>query len=168
MQITVVNVSVEDKGKYKMAEVFYKDGSGKASSKKLMSFGAGEPAFKVLSQAQAGTSFEVTAQKNDKGYWDWVAVAPAGQAAPASAGGSGGNPSPRSTYETAEERAARQLLIVRQSSVSNAIEYYGLNSKKTPSVEEVLLVARQFEDFVFGKNSEKAAGITDLADDIPY
>ena len=67
MQIEVVSVSVEDKGKYQMATVAYRK-DGKLGEKKLMSFGGGVEAYKVLSKAQAGQVFEVKAVKNDKGF----------------------------------------------------------------------------------------------------
>ena len=38
MRIEVLNVSVEDKGKYKMMEVAYKGDDGKVTAKKVMSF----------------------------------------------------------------------------------------------------------------------------------
>lgn len=150
MQIEVLSVSVEDKGKYKMMEVAYKGGDGKVTSKKVVSFGAAAEIFKTLSSAKNGDSFEIKSEKNDKGYWDWVGIGPAGSASAAPAA-SRGNATPKSTYETAEERALRQVLIVRQSSLSNSIEFLKLNSKKVPTVQEVVEVARYFEEYVFGK-----------------
>ena len=168
MIITLLNVSVEDKGKYKILTVDYK-ADGKAQTKKVMSFGASAEVFKTLSNASAGTTYTVTSVKNDKGYWDWTSVSQGGTptAGGSSTGGNVANASPRSTYETPEERAARQVLIVRQSSVSSAIEYLKLNTKKVPSTEEVLQIARSFEDYVFGKSSGPA-GLSELTDDIPY
>ena len=167
MQIQIVAVQVEDKGKYKMAEVTYK-ADGKVNLKKIMSFGAAADVFKVVSQAQAGQVFDVSSQKNDKGYWDWVSISQGGAAqAPSSSGGSVATPSPKSNYETSEERAQRQVLIVRQSSVSSAIEY--AKSKKTaPTVEEIIAIARQLEDYVFGRTTPKAGDLPELTDDLPY
>lgn len=166
MQVEVLSVSVEDKGKYKMAEVAYKGGDGKVTSKKLMSFNHPE-VFKTFADAKQGNVFSVEMVKNDKGYWDWISAS-AGQAAGAkTAPTSTGNASPKSTYETAEERANRQVLIVRQSSLSNAIEFLGLNTKKVPSVQEVVEVATFFENYVFGKTSSPSADVMeDLESDI--
>lgn len=167
MQIEVLSTSVEDRGKYKQLEVAYKGGDGKVSSKKIMSFAAPD-VFKLLSASKQGDSFDVTTVKNDKGYWDWTTVSPGG-----STGGSvkaAGSPAPRSTYETPEERANRQVLIVRQSSVSSAIEFYKLNAKKQPSVGDVVEVAKFFENYVFGKNTTPAsaeASIAEMEDDVP-
>lgn len=156
MQIEVLSVSVEDKGKYKLAEVAYKGQDGKVTAKKLMSFTYPD-VFKVFADAKQGNVFSVESQKNDKGYWDWISAsagAAGGGAVSKPAAGSTGNPSPKSTYETAEERATRQVLIVRQSSLSNAVEFLGLNTKKVPSAQEVVEVASFFESYVFGKTSK--------------
>ncbi len=168
MQITIINVSVEDKGKYKMAEVAYKDQEGAVKGKKLMSFGTGADVFKALTQAKTGEVYNVTPQKNDKGFWDWVSVNKGSSTATTTTGGTVATPSPKSTYETPEERANRQALIVRQSSVSSAVEYCKLNSKKSPSVEEVIQISKQFEDYVFGRNSDPVAGVAELEDDVPF
>jgi hypothetical protein len=148
MQIEVLSVSVEDKGKYKMMEVAYKS-DGKVTSKKVMSFGNAADVFKRLTSAKPGDSFDIKSQKNDKGYWDWVGISDG--TGSMTAAKPAGNATPKSTYETAEERANRQVLIVRQSSLSNAVEYLALNTKKVPSVQEVVEVAKFFESYVFGK-----------------
>lgn len=148
MQIEVLSVSVEDKGKYKMMEVAYKS-DGKVTSKKVMSFGNAADVFKRLVTAKPGDAFDIKSEKNDKGYWDWVGISD-GTGAVAAAKPAG-NATPKSTYETAEERANRQVLIVRQSSLSNAVSYMALNNKKVPSVQEVVEVAKFFESYVFGK-----------------
>ena len=167
MQIEIVSVSTEDKGKYQMATVAYRK-DGKLSEKKLMSFGAGEPAYKALTKAQAGQVFEVTTVKNDKGFWDWTSASEGGGNV-ATTNKSGATPAPRNTYETPEERALRQKLIVRQSSITNAIALYELDKKKVPTVQDIVQVARQFEDYVFGNKvtDDPVAGIAEMSDDIP-
>lgn len=56
-----------------------------------------------------------------------------------------------SNYETKEERAARQRLIVRQSSLSSAIEVYkGADN----SIDEILSIADKFTDWVFEVSKE--------------
>ena len=162
MQIEIVNVTVENKGKYSMATVAYRN-DGKLAEKKVMSFGNGAKAFAILGDAKPGQQYNVRAEKNDKGYWDWVEVSEGGATAPAA--GAKTTPTPRSTYETPEERAQRQILIVRQSSVSSAIEYYKAQTKAAPTVDQVLEVAKQFENYVFGK--KEAEFLDDLTDDIP-
>jgi len=165
--VEVLSVSVEDKGKYKMAEVAYKGQDGKVTSKKLMSFNYPE-VFKTFADAKQGNVFSVEMVKNDKGYWDWISAVVGGQQSSKPAPSSTGNASPKSTYETAEERANRQVLIVRQSSLSNAVEFLGLNTKKIPSAQEVVEVASFFESYVFGKTSkpEVVDEFADLENDI--
>jgi hypothetical protein len=167
MQIEVLSTSVEDKGKYKQLEVAYKGGDGKVNSKKIMSF-ASPDVFKLLSSSKQGDLFSIEAVKNDKGYWDWKS---ASQGTGTVKAATTGNPAPRSTYETPEERAQRQVLIIRQSSVSSAIEFLKLNPKKVPSIQEVLEVASVLENHVFGKRSvpEKTGmeALTEMSDDVP-
>ncbi len=168
MFIDVLSVSVEDKGKYKVAEVAYKGSDGKVTSKKVMSFGAAAEVFKLLSNSKGGEKYEITANKNDKGYWDWVSAKPstgAAQATTVSAAGS----APRSTYETAEERALRQVLIVRQSAINAAIEFEKANNPKGGlSLSNILEVAKAFENHVFGRsNSTGVAALVEMEDDIP-
>lgn len=187
MQIEIVNVSVSTiptaKGSYQVADVAYKNKTfqDKLEGKKLMSF-AQKDVYGILSQAKFGEVYTVSRSKNEKGFWDWVAVqqgstgAPA--AAPATAGGPAvraATPSPKSTYETPEERAARQVMIVRQSSISNAVAMVAASGdKKAANPETIVAIARQFEDYVFGKDNALVepeapprADFSDMDDDLP-
>lgn len=162
MQIEVLSVAVEDKGKYKVAEVAYKGQDGKVTSKKVMSFGASADVFKQIKDAHQGAKYDVTTIKNAQGYWDWTALGPGGATGVTTSSPAPGA-SPRSTYETPEERATRQLLIVKQSSVNQAIELIKLNNPKGGvTIENVLGVASRFEDHVFGRSNS----ITDLESDV--
>lgn len=170
MQIEVVNVNVSTqptaKGSYQIADVAYKNKSfqDKLEGKKVMSF-ANKDVFDILTKAQFGDVFTISRVKNDKGYWDWTSVDRDGGGAvanqPVAAAPNAGaavaaprvaTPAPKSNYETAEERAARQVLIVRQSSVSSAVELAVAAKIKDP--QEVIKMARQFEDYVFDRNTE--------------
>lgn len=173
IQIQFINASVEDKGKYKMAEIAFKDlVKGQVSSKKLMSF-TNPVVYKTMVDAKNGEVYNVELVKNDKGYWDWTAVSIANSVNTASGGSpeaprSVANTSPKSTYETSEERAKKQVYIVRQSSISAAIDTLKTD-KKNPSVDEVLAVARQYEDYVFDRGTAPIP-LADLPindDDIP-
>lgn len=163
MQIQVLSVTVSTtptaKGSYQSAEVAYKAEDGQVKGKKVMSFGAGAPAFKALSKAQPGEVYSVTPVKNDKDFWDWTDVKKldgnpiqAGQS-PATTTTEGTKPAGGkvmgSNYETSDERAAKQVFIVRQSSISSAISLRG--NKAT--TEEIISVAKQFEAFVFSKEA---------------
>lgn len=72
-------------------------------------------------------------------------------------------------FETKEERQQKQIYIVRQSSISSAIDLLK-TEKKVPNVFEVLDVARQFEQYVFGGKVDGGIGSVDaaLVDDLPF
>ena len=147
INVEVIRVDVESKGKYQAADVIYKGPEGKAHTKKLVSF-SNKEVFKLLSEAQPGDLFQVNSEKDENGYWQWVAAVAVGKNTGGAASPVVGKASPKSTYETSEERAFRQVLIVRQSSLSSAIALLK-DAKHTPSVEEVLDVAKQFERAIF-------------------
>jgi hypothetical protein len=164
INIELIDVTIEDKGKYKVALVAYRD-QGKAKDKKVMSFGAQEGAFKALQKLEGvakGKNMLVTMDKNKDGYWDWITIVEGGTQTAASPG----NAIPaKGNWETPAERAAKQVYIVKQSSLSNAIAV--LNQiKKSYEVAEVITLAKEFESFVFG--SDKEDSFADMKDDIPY
>lgn len=151
MQIEIVSVEVENKGKYRIATVTHK-ANGKVDAKKIMSFE--KDAFKALSEAKQGDLFEVQFKKTEKDgktYWNWVDVTPAGKNTEAGTSTKAASQAVRSTYETAEERAKRQVYIVRQSSISAAIELANTNKSKGPVTEaDIIESAKRFEEYVFG------------------
>lgn len=82
------------KGSYTQLDVAYKR-DGKTEGKKIMSFGAGQPAYNVLKGAKFGETYTITSEKNEKsGYWDWI-NAEAGAGATATTGGAKPNISPK-------------------------------------------------------------------------
>jgi len=175
MQIQIVTTTTTTKptarGSYQELEVVYKNLTfqGKVESKKIMSFGAGAPSFTALSTASGGSTWDVTVVKNDKGYNDWTACVPSNGAADAPAASTGGsfskpNATPRSTYETPEERAQRQVLIVRQSSLSNAVSTLAVGAKSAPKPAEVIAVAQAYEAYVFGIVDPGPTGFGDIPD----
>jgi len=175
MVIEVINVAATvvptAKGSYSKLDVTYKNKSfqDKVESKPIMDFAAKE-AYKALKDAKFGDVFFITRVKNDKGFWDWTKVSTDEQ--PQMVGNpitpskpTTSTPTPRSTYETAEERAAKQLMIVRQSSISSAIAMLGINTAKT-NPEEVLDVAKIFESYVM--NKEEKNPFAEMPEDLPY
>lgn len=178
MQIQVIATTIETKPtqkgtSYQQLEVTYKNLSyqGKVESKKLMSFGANANAFKTLADAPTGSQWEVTVVKNAQGYNDWTSVV-AASAAPASSPQTGAQArtqpgQTRSTYETPEERAQRQILIVRQSSLSAAVSTLAVGAK-TVKPDDVIAVAKQYENYVFDIKDPGPSGFEDLPDfDVP-
>jgi len=159
MQIQVIATSVATKMNksnkpYQELEVTYKNLTfNKVESKKCFSFGAQEGAFKALSGAKQGDVFEVTVVKNAAGFNDWTSCV---QAAPGSVVpvhpqtdlGSINQPATggksvqvKSTYETPEERAIKQRYIIKQSSLSGAINLLTVGAKSPPATETVLALA---------------------------
>lgn len=183
MKIKIVDVDVQQgttKGgkSYEFLEVSYKNLSfqEKAESKKVMPFGSKE-VFATLKSASKGDVFTLLREKDDAGYWQWIGIAVgdvaiegAQQSAPQAAS-KAATPAPKSTFETPEERAKKQVYIVRQSSISAAIETLKTD-KKNPTKEEVVALAAFYTDFVFGNDvkpavTEKLPELPD-DDDIPY
>jgi hypothetical protein len=158
MIITLVDVSTPQvtktaKGQYQAIEVSYKNEQGQIQGKKLMSF-SNPGVFKAIQEYAKGDVLDVEATKDDQGYWQWKSVSKSDGTAPAptaKAPTSGGKVT-GSNYETSEERAKRQVYIVRQSSISSAIDLLKSNGNDV-KVDNVLSVAKQLENYVFGNES---------------
>lgn len=167
MQIVIQEVTTNNvkngKGGYWVAEVTY-SANGKNSTKKIFSF-ANPAVYEVMSKAVQGQSYEVELKKNGE-YWDWVAVKSTESAPVKTKPDVVPGKVIGSNYETTEERKLRQLLIVRQSSISNAIDFFKAQGTQEFQVMEVLGIAQQFVDFVYG-NKDLFDEPNDLGD-VPY
>jgi len=180
-----VTTQTNSKGKpMQVLEVAYKNLSynGKVESKKLFDFGVQADSFKVLAVASPTTIFDVDVVKNNAGYNDWVKVTkgtPAGDNASASTTASKSSPAAstapaKGNWETPEERAKKQVYIIRQSSLSNAVEALAIAAKKVPTKEEIVELARYFEGYVLDSTignsvQEVVRGdIESLDEDLPF
>jgi hypothetical protein len=155
------------RGSYQSLEVSYKNEQGQVQSKKLMSF-ANPAVFKDVQSFGKDDRLEIEAYKDDNGYWQWRSVKKEGDGA--SSKSSTTTRVTGSNYETKEERAARQKYIVRQSSISSAVQLLTAGDK-TATLPDVLSVAKQLEAYVFGENPSTDStdtSVDDLTDDIPY
>lgn len=174
MQIQIINVTVSTvptaKGSYQVADVAFKNLTfgGKVEGKKVMSFGAGAPSFTTLATAQAGETYTVNVVKNDKGYNDWVSMTKGGEIAAQTQQGAGlvkGGialvGARTSMYETPEERAKKQVYIIRQSSASAAINALSVGAKTPLKPQEVIAYAKEIEAYVL------AVGDDTQFEDIP-
>lgn len=105
-----------------------------------------------LQSLSPGDRFNCLMEKNDKGFLDVKSIekgdAEAMPTAPKTV------QTTRSNYETPEERANRQVMIVRQSSLANAINYYELLKMK-PDPEQVLEIAGKFEQWVLDMSDKE-------------
>lgn len=142
MRITILEVGspeskVSAKGTaYSQLPVKY-EADGKNQSRKFMSFD--KAAYAVLSKAVAGESYEVDLKKNGE-YWDWVKVTKVDGEAAQAAKPSGSSGSKGGNWETPEERARRQVYIMRQNALTNAVAFCDNGA----TVNDVLRVAEQF------------------------
>lgn len=156
MQIKIKNVEVSTPPgkKYQLAEVVYSDDRGETKTKKLLSF-KNPAVFATIKDAKNGDSFDVTSEKIGD-YWEWTAASVANSAAPTATKSVGQT---RSTYETPEERAARQVLIVKQSCLAQAVAH-----TRDDNVDAVLEKADRFVEWVFNNPEVK----TEQLDDLPF
>lgn len=176
MEIKVVNVSVEDNiptksgnKTYSKATVTYHNlATGKIEAKQIFPFSVSKDLFEKVKALEAGQAYSVNTEKDEKGFWIWteidrqdgatMAATPARGAAVPTTG--------RPQYETASERAARQVYIIKQSSLANAISLLK-TEKVQPSPQEVIEVAQLFTNWVMDSPG-KEPDIADMKDDIPY
>lgn len=152
MKVSIISVSISSKqskaGKgYQNAEVVYKNlDSGKVENKNITQYST---IFKAVADAQSGQVFDVKSEKNDGGYWEWTSFVrdtnPAAAAATSVA-----TPAKGGTWETPEERAKKQVYIIKQSSLSAAVAMLTPGAKTALSVDQVVAVAQQLTDFVLG------------------
>ena len=158
MKISIIATAIETKptakGSYQQLEVTYRDlDKNKVTSKKIMSFNKPESVFKTLSTAKGGDTFDIGNIKNEQsGYWDWNsaerATATTVETPSSKATASSATPA-KGGWETPEERKARQVYIVRQSSLTNAVATLTHGRKTELKPEEVLELAKYYERFVF-------------------
>jgi hypothetical protein len=194
LSVTPKQLPAKTPGKtYLALEVAFKNLTfqGKVEGKNLVAFGTGKAAYDTLLNSLPGEVYEVSIVK-ENGYNQWTSATKSdGAAAPnvgntarpaTSSPGTTSTAAPRSNYETPEERAKKQVYIVRQSSISNAVDLLSVGQKSPPAIDAVIEAAKQFEDYVFGTSSNEVgdagsffpdspkpkADFSDMSDDIPF
>jgi uncharacterized protein YkuJ len=174
LNIIVQEVTVEtvQKGRnsWKVANVTYSD-NGKNFNKKIVSF-KNPSVFDAVQNAKQGDAFEVKVVKDGE-YYNWSELKPAGvleRSAPTTRTAQAGvTKVPVSNYETPDERKARQLLIVKQSSVSSALELHKANNPKGGlDLGAVLVDSQKIVDFVYGNTLEAEVTLETMDNDIQY
>lgn len=189
VKIQVIATQIETKQgaktSYQQLEVTYKDlDKNKVASKKVMSFAKPETVFKSLVLAKPTDVYDIELLKNEgTGYWDWTSatksvVTATGsgeqQAATGRASGSVGAAPVKGGWETPDERAKKQIYIVRQSSISAAVNALSVGVKTGPKASEVIAYARELEQFVFESDKAQAVvskdvgSIETMEEDLPY
>jgi hypothetical protein len=166
MLIKVTEISAVNnikKGKNNWQEIVVKyDGAKGPASRTVRSFPYADVFNAFKSEVKPGDNVDVTVVKEGD-YWQWKeAVVTEGNSVPnnqeqkstsavSGVSGSTSSKTKAGDWETAAERAARQRYIVRQSSISSAIEYFNLRGNRDAGVVEIVNVAKAFEAHVFGE-----------------
>lgn len=151
-----VQIAKKDGGQYPGARFSYRDSTGKlveqAFHNNSLKYNANLKT--QLGNLTNGSGFIMEKEKEGD-FWKVVSIQPNVTPTTTPTGSSSVKPnpttSPKSTYETPEERAARQVYIVRQSSIGHALTYLSAN-KKDYSVTDILKLAKTFETHVFNLN----------------
>jgi len=174
VQGTVVSFSANTKvakrggGQYDAWELVYRDGENKISTiaKPVQGLRFNPSLAGQLNSLQPGDEFTATMEKNDQGFLDVKSVVKGfsdGTSIPSSGGytpthstAPRSGATPKSTYETAEERAKKQVVIVRQGVLNAAIA--SLGGGRELDEKEVIARAKEFEKYVYanlGKVAKK-------------
>ena len=142
-QITILKVDKEKSPKgYVITSVAY-ESEGKTKGQKIYPFKEQADVAAAFADAKQGDVYEVNFQKNDRDFWEFAPTPRkldvSQKAEPMSTG----------SKEKWIPDAERQVLIVRQSCTSSAVEFLKSNPKAKPS--DVVDVAKVFEAYVFSK-----------------
>ena len=152
VSLTAVNVEKAPKG-YSIANVSF-EREGKSEVRKIMSFGGSANAFNQLVEfKEFPVAVNVVMEKNAKGFWEWKAIEKGQVNANTGTVGTSNKGTGKvigSNYETSEERARRQVYIIRQSSISSAIEFFKACNPKGAEITstDVTNIAKDFENYV--------------------
>ena len=149
-------------GTYKGAEIVFKDANGKVQTKNIHENGLKyAPAIKNgLESLEPGDNFTVEMEKKDD-FWTWISIKKGIEQEEKQKSTTQQSTTTKSTsWETAEERAARQKLIVRQSSLTNAVAFLAIQPG-TMSITEVDVIetATTFYNWVFEQEVDENADV---------
>jgi len=147
-----VEVKKNAGGTYPAWQLIYTvDGKVESLQKHMKGLGFSPGLRESLASLVAGD--DVTVQLEKKGdFWEVEKITKGHSGTPSVAGSTATTKVAGSNYETKDERAARQRLIVRQSSLTAAINFYVMNGEKKVALPAILGLAEEFTDFVFEAN----------------
>lgn len=158
ISVSGIESVVKGKQRYKTLTIVYSK-DGKEEAKKLVDFNNKE-VFETASSLSAGDNINITIEKQGD-FWNWTNLTSLeGGGKTYSQVAETRSARPTSTFETSEERAKKQIYIVRQSSLGAAIEYFKLTEAKKVKTEDIMLLAKQFENFVFDNQEDTNSGET--------
>lgn len=161
MQIQMIEVSepYKEGQTFKIKMKYSRE--GKETERKLADVGDSKKAFATMRLAKPGEIYEIDLVKNGD-FQNWVNATKLD-------GSIGQQPikastlNTKSTYETPEERARRQILIVRQSSFAQAVVIAGIGEQ---NVDNISTIAEQIENWVLRPSVPIVAD--GFKDDIPF
>jgi len=161
-QITVIRSTLSKAPKgYPIIELAYKSDDGKTKGMKILGFGTQKAIVDTLTGLETGTVLDVEFEQNDRGYWQFRSVKSTGKKEDVAAAVDAPKAKSGSNWETTEERAARQVMIVRQSSLGHAVAYLTALEPKglTKSPNDVVDVARVFETYVLSQDKQPTGDV---------
>lgn len=148
MRIKVTEVGqVTKEGTFYQYTLKYVDlANNKDFTRKMVGVKDAKLSYDAFKNAKPGELYDVNVVKNENGFWVWETVAKIDGDASGPAGFAVGvAPAARTgTWETPEERARKQILIVRQSCLAQAVAFVGNGTL----VDDVIERAEQFEEWV--------------------
>ncbi len=168
MNITIELVEIgapKRDGKFdKMELVYMRD--GKKTERKLVAINKTKEVIQKLQQFQKGDVCEVEMEKVGD-FWNWNDIKKV--EAPKAAEVKGNTYQRQSTYETPEERAKKQVYIIKQSSIANAIAILNAGGQKY-EYADVIELADRLVDYVLGtfEGQEEKEVADGFKDDIPF
>jgi hypothetical protein len=118
--------------------------------------------FSTVEAAKPGDAFDVKLEKDKNDYWQWVAISKAGSQP--QSGGAVAVKEYKSQYETPEERARRQVLIVRQNALTNACNMAAVHKEK--DIKAVLNMADALADWTLHGDAMKQ--VAEMENDVPF
>jgi hypothetical protein len=130
------------KGSYQKMTVVYKTDRDETKTKTVMSF-SNPAVYDAIKRLNAGDSVEVAYVEGDK-FYNWASVKAATGSVESPAKQMASNtPARTSTYETPEERAKKQVYIIKQSCLAQAVA-----TEQGKDVDAILKIADQFVEWV--------------------
>lgn len=151
IRITDVSELVKEKSFFHVTVKYNDLSKDKVFSRKFVSFAKPpyDAAYEAMKKAKVDDLYEVKLVKDETGNWQWGDVnkveASTGESMKASSGTEQKTASTGSTWETGEERQRRQVLIVRQSCLAQAVSVKGMGEENTDNITEL---AEKFEEWV--------------------
>ena len=149
-----VAVAKNGGGSYQGARFSYRDEAGALKEKGMHNnvFKFNSVLKTQLANLVPGQGFVMEMEKEND-FWNIKSVASEAPPTSSQPVATGAKPTPytapKSTYETPEERAKKQIYIVRQSTIGHAIEFLNHNNKNY-TLGDILKTAKEFEASVFG------------------